>query len=203
MRHVVILLLALLSLAVLHAQEKRGLIVLGMSNEVSDPHWKDAKIGFGLQNIVSEAFYDTGRFAALEDNDEVRKKLRDISQKLWTGEIKSDPGAESDSIAHGIEFLAYGRVYYYGTPQSSASFGVLHSQTTETVIRVEIVLQNRLTGQNLKAKGVGVAKTTANSVVFNYREDRVLFDETTVGKATREAVQDAVTQIMKKFGKIE
>ncbi len=203
MKRGIILILILLSFLSLNCQDQRGLIIFGLANELENENWKDAKIGFGLQAIVSEAFSETGKFINLEEKSEIKEQIKKITQQIWENKTSVNFQEEGKKISPEIEFFAYGRVFYYGTPQTKASFGVFHSETTETIIKVEIVLQNRKTQKKVKAKGTGVAKTTANSVVFTVREDVVVFDETTVGKATQEAVSKAVKKIMKKYRKIK
>jgi hypothetical protein len=99
--------------------------------------------------------------------------------------------------------MAYGRVVSFKTPSQSVSFGPMHSRTKFTEIKVEIVLRDLKSEAEFTAEGKGKAKTTSKSVVFEYREDRdeINFDKTTVGEATKEAVAEAVTKLLKEYNK--
>lgn len=187
------------------AAEDTTLIVLGSFNELKDERWKDERIGFGLRSLITQSFFDAGAFAIVEEKPEIREKLRAVSQGMWVSkEKKYDIEKETqDAKKMGAKYIAYGRVYYFGRPQTKVTIGVLQARVSETVIRIEITLRNTENGKSIKKSGAGTAETAANSVFFEVRDDSVLFDETAVGVATRKAIAEAIADIMKDFKKIQ
>jgi len=184
-------------------QEKHTLIVLGSFNEVRDERWKDERIGFGVSSLISQAFYNTGEFRILEEKEEIREKMRAVSKRMWAMKQKNfDFEKEADdTVIRGSDYIAYGRIYFFGRPQTRVSIGVLRAKVVESIIKLEITLESAETGKTYKGNGTGKAKTTAKSALFTIREGDVLFDETAIGVATREAIGKAVNEIMKKYKK--
>lgn len=187
------------------ASNENTLLVLGSFNELKDERWKDEHIGFGLRSLITQSFFDVGTFTIIEEKPEIREKLQDMSQGMWTSsDKKHDIKKETqDAKLMGAKYIAYGRVYYIGRPQTKVTIGVLQARVSDTVIRIEITLQNIENGKTIKKSGAGTAEIVANSIFFEVRDDSVLFDETAVGVATKKAIGQAVTDIMKDFKKIQ
>ena len=187
------------------ASEQETLLVLGSFNELKNEQWKDARIGFGLKSLIIQSFFDTGAFTIIEEKPEIQEKLSAISQGMWNSDSKKyDIGKEAEEAKiMGAKYIAYGRVYYFGRPQTKLTVGLLQARVSETIIRIEIVLQNVENGKKIKKSGSGKTETTANSILFEVRDDSVLFDETAVGIATRKAISEAVADIIEDFEKIQ
>jgi hypothetical protein len=185
-------------------QEKKSLLVVGVTNAIKDEIWQDRRIGFGLTNVIAESFFDSGLFLLLEEKEEIRESLRTIREKLWmlSEDAVQLQQAADTAIVAGAEVMAYGRVVSMKTPTTRVSMGPFHSRGKTTEIKVEVFLRDLKSNASYSADGTGKAKTKATSVIFEYREDRaeVNFDKTTVGQATKEAVAAAVKKILKDYG---
>lgn len=179
------------------------LAVIGMSNEVANEDWRDARVGLGLRIILAQLFFDQGVFEMVEEKPEVRARLQEISQRVWLlNEKGHDFSPEIAALAQeGPRFVTYGKVFYFGRPRSKASLGPVHLNRNSVVIKVEVTLEDLETGRKLTARGKGVSTTTASSAIFSYREDNVDLDKTNVGNATKEALDVAVRSIMKRYHK--
>lgn len=184
-------------------QNKKTLLVVGVTNELKDERWQDRRIGFGLTSLIAESFFESGLFVLLEEKEEIRSQLTQVREKLW---MLSEEAEQLREAAHtatlaGAEMLAYGRVVSFRTPTTRVSFGPLHSREKSTEIKVEVILRDLKTDTTYSGEGTGKAKTKATSVVFEYREDRdeVNFDKTTVGQATKQAVAAAVKNVLKEY----
>jgi len=181
------------------------LLVIGVVNELEGKDWQDWRIGFGVRTLITQAFFNSGKVTILEEKPEIKAQITEINRRIYLF------GKEDTTITKGIEeakdfgadYIAYGKIIYFGRPQTDVSVGVLHSKTIETIIRIEVTLQNLHTGKSISSKGMGKAETQANAMLFSIREDNVLFDETTVGIATRQAVEDAVDKLIKRMDKIQ
>lgn len=184
-------------------QEKKILVVVGVTNQVKDERWQDRRIGFGLSSLIAEAFFDSGLFVLVEEKEDIRDRLAAVREKLW---MLSEEGlqlreATETAALAGAEMLAYGRVVSFKTPTTRTSIGPLHSREKSTEIKVKVFLRDLQTDTTYSAEGTGKAKTKATSVVFEYREDRdeINFDKTAVGQATKQAVAAAVARVLKAY----
>ncbi len=178
-----------------------SLVVIGLTNEVKDASWRDARVGMGLRNVLAELFFDTGRFVLLEDQPEIQQRLGALAEAAWALEAKKyDFRSEVDSVrtlASG--YVAYGRVFYFGRPRSKVSFGPIHAHSRTVLIRVEVTLEEVKTGERIRERGEGKAKTVAKTAIFSFREQAVELDKTNVGTATRRALREAVEKVMETF----
>lgn len=178
-----------------------SLVVIGLTNEVKDASWRDARVGMGLRNVLAELFFDTGRFVLLEDQPEIQQRLGALAEAAWALEAKKyDFRSEVDSVrtlASG--YVAYGRVFYFGRPRSKVSFGPIHAHSQTVLIRVEVTLEEVKTGERIRERGEGKAKTVAKTAIFSFREQAVELDKTNVGTATRRALHEAVEKVMETF----
>ena len=184
---------------------ENNLVVIGVVNGLSDERWKDYRIGFGVRILIAQVLFNTGKFNTLEDKSEIREKIRELSRGIWESPKKKYKFSKDRETVEsmGVNYIAYGRIFYFGKPQTDVSVGIMHKRVVETVIKIEVTIENIHTGKKISSKGMGKAKTKASSVLFSLREDRVLFDETSIGIATKNAVEDAIEKLMKKFPKIQ
>lgn len=187
------------------SSDKKILLVTGVVNALEDERWQDLRIGFGLRNLIGEAFYETGMFRMLEEKLEIQQKLNTLAQDLW---IRPEREREHLFTAGmdtartlGVQAIAYGEVLYFGVPRSSFSVGVFHANRKISEIQVKLCLKDLRTDRLFCSKAKGKAATTAYATLFEYRKDSVAFDKTTVGMATRKAVVKAVKEIMEDYQK--
>jgi hypothetical protein len=178
--------------------QKPTLAVIGMANQVEDENWRDARVGLGLRNVLAELFFDTGRFSLIEEKPEIRRRLDKFSEGLW----QLGKSADMDRIVERIgilesDFVAYGKVTYFGKPKTKLSFGPMHMQRNAVVIEVLVTLLNLQSGKTYQEEGKGVSRTVVGSTLFQFREDHVELDKTNVGNAVREALEEAVGKITK------
>lgn len=182
---------------------KPALAIIGMSNEVENEDWRDARVGMGLRTILSQLFFDSGYFLMLEEKPEIRQNLNELATGIWALQQSDHDFKQEIHRAGelGADFAVYGRVSYFGTPKTRVSFGPMHVRRNAVVINVEVTLEDLKTGRKIKEKGQGESATTAGSAIFNYREDRIELDKTNVGNATQKALSEAVAKILKEFRK--
>lgn len=175
------------------------LIVVGLANEVEHEAWRDARVGLGLRVMLSQLFFDTGRFALREEKAEMRQRLDELSAALWMGSEREKGLHETlrQRWGDGADYAAYGRVTFFGKPRSRSSVGPMHAQKRSVEIHVEVTLLNLKTGKRIEKKGKGRSATSANSVIFEFRERHLAPDKTNIGNATKAALANAVKKVMK------
>ena len=170
--------------------------VIGVSHELSDKKWQDNRIGLGLKALLTQTLYETGKFRLLETDQSIEGKRSEIAAGLWAGLYKHDDVPQIAQKSPS-EFQAFARVIYFGRPRSGASFGVVHSSTQTTVIRIEVTMFRKGTSERWSAIGEGKSSTTASSVLFTFHQNRADFDQSNIGNAVKAAIEDAVEQLIK------
>jgi curli biogenesis system outer membrane secretion channel CsgG len=167
-------------------------LVLGLSKDFEQEGWEDEAIGWGLGTCLAEALYSTGLFKLVEAKPEVAAEIRAAQARAWaTGAVLAGEAARIAPL-QDARYLAYGRVVAAGAPRSSASLGILHARSRSTLIDVEITIEDVRTRRTLTAPGRGSAVRAAGSAVFDLRGKEVALDKSTIGKATQEAIRNAV-----------
>jgi hypothetical protein len=181
-------------------ETKNKLIVLGLANELKNEAWRDARLAFGLQVLLSQMMYDSGKFVLLDEKDELKEKRRKLTELLWLLERNADEMelTEAEFGKGGATHTLTGRIFYFGKPKTSVSFGGARMNRQGYVVRLELTLKNLSTGKKITAEGEGEAATTATAVLFQFKENSVEFEKTVVGNAVRDALQKAVTELLTK-----
>ena len=202
------MLIVLVSVIMLFAEngknegDKATLTVVGFVNELEDSSWQDARIGMGLQAILSELFYASNEFALVEEKDAIKEEIRKTASLLWaTGDKGKKIKEITEKASRDTRFLAWGRVFYFGRPRDKTSLGPMQITRDAVVIKVEVTLRDQKKKKNYIAVGKGVSATTAASILFTFHEKELQLDKTNVGNATREALEMAVNSLMKKYRK--
>lgn len=168
------------------------LAVMGLTSDVKDEAWRDERVGLGLRSILSQLFHEHGSFLLVEEKEDIRRQLEVLAAASWqtSGEAVPPPDLPETDL------LAYGRILFYGKPQVSLNAGPFHARTDTVIIRLEVTLKDPATGAFRRAEAEGAASVTAGSALFTYREDGLDLSASTVGTATRKALEAAVTAIL-------
>ena len=179
---------------------KPTIAVIGVTNELESEEWRDARVGFGLHNILSQYLMDTDKFILLEEKSEVRDQMSTMREYLWQiGTEDSVANSTRRAIDLGADVVAYAKVIHFGTPQTKISFGPVHRRRQTTEIKIAVTLTDYIRHKTFVGTGKGQSRRKAQSAIFEFRRDVVLFDETSVGKATREAMKKAVEEAVEKY----
>lgn len=186
--------------------EKRSLptlVVIGASKAFDDKGWEDARVGFGIRQLIGETLFDTDRFALVEEKEDVRKHIDDFAKAVWAlgGDVDiARFAAQADSVA--ADRVAWGIVESFSVPQSKLAVGPFHRAKQTTVVKIRVHIKNTRTGKVIDEVGEGKSRRTVKSAMFSFRDKtkggKINFDKTAVGHATREAIKSAVKTLKKK-----
>lgn len=183
---------------------ERNLIVIGVTNEIADSLWRDARIGMGVRSLITQYLFETGQFNILEEKEEIKDKIASLSAGIWTlaeGNYDFSEGMKEARLL-GANHVAYGKVVGFGVSRSNASFGVVHRNTVNVIVKIEVTIENLTSGNSITETGKGNAKTTANSLFFQFNQERAEFDKSGVGKATKDSIEEAVGKLSEKLGSL-
>ena len=167
--------------------------VLGIASAAKDRDWQEGLAGFGIENWVAQALYDTGKYRMLEEKAEVIQALQPRAEATLDGPVDrqlKDLDAMARSL--GADFLALGSVKALFSRSGGISVGPFHSLERDTFIKVELSLYDARTGKIEHKVGQGKVGRSSHSLGADYASGRLPFDPSTVAPATSEAVERAV-----------
>ncbi|MCK9172515.1 MAG: hypothetical protein M0O99_03410 [Desulfuromonas thiophila] len=169
---------------------RKPFIVVQVQNRTGQPGWENHLIAYGIRNIVNDEFYRSGRYVPIEDDPEMLRQIDRFIAATWQNdnvpEDIQEPAVASDTQV---------RVFIDRFKTSrTRSIGLLAAAKTTLQVGVRIELSE--VGQPLRVfEGSGKGVTKSLGVLFEIRQDRVHFNETTVGQATQKAIEDALANL--------
>lgn len=99
-------------------------------------------------------------------------------------------------VENDSDFEMTARVVYLGSPRKSATvLGLFRTQSQTTEVRVIVELKNNKTGKIVTGNGTGTVDKKINARGFQIEED-LPFDRSEIGGALKEAIYNAVSQIL-------
>ena len=163
-------------------------------------------VGSGVADMLTTALVKSGKFVVIE-REEFDKVLAE--QQLGQSGVVTPESAPKVGKALGVELLVIGAVTEFGTSQREVSGGMslLGGGVTRKEARaaVDIRLVNTTTGEVVAAeKEEGSESTTGLSVRYEDIDfnDESSWNDTDIGKATREAVDGCVKLIVDNMEKV-
>ncbi len=171
-----------------NARPRIAVLPLGLSKETSVryPHLADRSVGFGVHNRIESTLEDAGRFVVVE----VRREILDaLVDRQWVGGngAANQANAEAQGKGLGVDYVVYGEVYDF----SSRTTG----KRGETRIELQVKIVNVATHVLASGTGSGTVAEASELVESNERD----FARSTVGKATAQAIAEALTKMLRRF----
>ncbi|MDJ0839924.1 MAG: hypothetical protein QNK37_25630 [Acidobacteriota bacterium] len=160
------------------------------------PEFETNKVGFGLCSRVVESIYETGRFQFLEEKDEVFKRILAIYVRRMTLEQSKQIMANYETP----DYLFYAEVFDFWVTEKSQ----VQASGVKKTVTVEIGIQLRMTevatGAYIPASATGTVQAQ-NTTAWGDTESP--FSQTLVGRASRQAIEKAVEQLIQRWDKKE
>lgn len=168
-----------------YSGKKQVVAVLDLQNlsEFDDP-----RIGRGVSNMLITALVGTGRFTVVERNEEALRRIFEEQQLGLTGAVTPQTAARVGKLL-GARLAVIGEVSEFGIRKTSAFVGVGGTKTITTRVVVDARMVDTETAETASAAtGIGTASTSTSGVALTFEFGTAGFDETTIGMATRKAV---------------
>ncbi len=160
--------------------------------------WHGKGVGDGMADMLATTLVKSGRYRVME-RDKIASLLAE--QNLGTSGVVTQESAAKAGKMLGVELAVIGAVTEFGYKKrgtggllKKAGIGLDVGQYT-AVIGVDMRIVNTTTGEILKAENVRKQKTSTslglstNQLAF---DSEAQFDQSLVGKVTREAIEDIV-----------
>jgi hypothetical protein len=173
----------------------------GINDELYEtyPELKEKKVGLGVANISMEYLENLNRFTFTEDKTELKNRMVKQFQASQSGitEDKLD-GRGKIRLAHYFVTI---ECYDFSVSEDetiSLKDGV--KNTVVTRLGLQVRFTNAETGEIIAASGLGEAKTTRELSLLNDDNlSEVKFNQSTIGTATKKALDIACARILKRM----
>lgn len=170
--------------------------------------WTGQPVGEGMADMLVTELVKSGKYSVIE-----RQELNKImaEQNLGqSGAVTAQTAAEIGKLL-GVELAIFGSVTEFGYAESNTG-GRLKTQgiglgikSTTATIATDVRFVNTTTGEIVLAESVRREKSkkglSVDTKQFNF-DNQNKFDDSIVGKATREAIEDIVVLLNKEAPKI-
>ena len=175
----------------------------GISDEMYEqyPELKEKRVGLGVANITLEYLENLNRFTFTEDKTEIKNRMVKQFQASQSG-ITQDKldGRGKIRLAH---YFVEIECYDYSISEDEeikVKDGV--KETVVTRIGLQVRFTNAETGEIIAASGLGEAKTTREaSLLSDANLSEVKFNQSTIGTATKKALDIACARILSRMVK--
>lgn len=175
----------------------------GISDEIYEqyPELKEKRVGLGVANITLEYLENLNRFTFTEDKTEIKNRMVKQFQASQAG-ISQDKldGRGKIRLAH---YFVEIECYDYSISEDEeirVKDGI--KETVVTRIGLQVRFTNAETGEIIAASGLGEAKTTREaSLLTTENLSEVKFNQSTIGTATKKALDIACARILSRMVK--
>ncbi len=175
-----------------YSGEKLTIAVLDLQNQTE---FDDPRIGRGVANMLVTALVNSDRFTVVERNSEAIQKLLEEQALGLSGVVDAATAAKVGKML-GAKGVVIGEVSEFGIRKTGAFVGVGGKKTITTRVVIDARMVDVETGRIMMASpGIGKSRTSTSGIALTFEFGTSGFDETTIGMATRKAVN----QIVKKF----
>ena len=160
------------------------------------PELRENRVGLGVSNITLSYLEWTDRFIFTEDKEDIKQRM--VKQhKASTKGISSN---EIKVVGNVIlaEYFTYVEIYDYSVSEEEEITKEGIKIVIKTIIGMQVRFVNAETGSILTGSGSGEAVTIKRSNLLEGL-DEVKFNKSTIGIATKKALESASARIVKKM----
>ncbi|MCP4263551.1 MAG: hypothetical protein GY774_39505 [Planctomycetes bacterium] len=172
-------------------------VKLGQLKDVNKGSVRNPRIGFGLNDLLTQSLFDKGKFTLVEAEVRKSKLLKNLVNTYWIERRSHYPEQELPSIAEklGVELLAYGTVSYKSV-EKEVFIGPFSRIEQKLQVAANVCLYKVSTGDLLCRDGRGEAWQKGMAVIYKFSGDHIDFEKSAAGIATKKAVYLAVKRLM-------
>ena len=205
----VVFLSMLLCTAALSAQVKKRVAVFTFEDKSSHSyHWWNGKApGEGMADMLTTDLVKSGKYSVIE-RQQIDQLLQE--QQLGASGVVTPQSAAEIGKMLGVDIAVIGAVTEFGYSKSSTGGRIkgigLGVKNQKATVGIDVRFVNTSTGEILaadnvrKEKSKGGLRVSTPKLRFNNRND---FDNSLVGKVTREAINDIITMLDDQMGSIK
>lgn len=178
-----------------------AILSIGVNEEIlaQYPELGDYRVGLGLSNITVSFMEETFRFDFVETRDEIKDRM----VKQYKASQKGISANEINLVGNIVlaKYFGYIEVYDFSISEDETinlKDGVTNKLVTRLGLQVRLV--DAETGLYMTGSGLGKATTTREVTLLNDENlEEVAFNQSSIGIATRKALNTAVYKIVKRM----
>jgi hypothetical protein len=178
-----------------------AILSIGVSAEVlaQYPELGDYRVGLGLSNITVAFMEETFRFEFVETKDEIKDRM--VSQYKASAKGLLTEKYELKGNIVGAKYFGYIEVYDFSISEDETinlKDGVKNTLVTRLGLQVRLV--DAQSGLYMTGSGLGKSTTTREMTLLNNENlEEVAFNQSSIGTATKKALNTAVYKIVKRM----
>ena len=169
-------------------------IVTQVIDHTANDGWKNHLIAYGIRNLVNNELYDTGKYIPVEDRPEITAQIDNLIAANWGNHADSQVASQAAEMVETVADCQVIVTVRDFKVKRRRSIGLFAAAKTTIKISVDIELHCN-SGVVQKVSGSGDGVTKSMGILFQIREDKVHFNETTVGQATQKAIHHAINKL--------
>ncbi len=189
---------------------KKRIAVAAFEEKVPHRWWvEDWKVGTGMSDMLATALVNTGRFIVVE-----RERLQDVIKEqdlVASGRISKETGAKTGRII-GAQIMVYGAVTEFEAGERGGGFAFGYKGIGIGVggkkahVGIDLKVYDTTTSQVLASKRAVGNASSSGFTLGGYKSGVPFgigsFHKTPIGKACREAIEEAVNFICARMEKV-
>lgn len=178
-----------------------AILSIGVNEEVLKqyPELGDYRVGLGLSNITVAFMEETFRFEFVETKDEIKDRMVNQYKASAKGLLTEKYELKGNIV--GAKYFGYIEVYDFSISEDETvnlKDGVKNTLVTRLGLQVRLV--DAQTGLYMTGSGLGTSTTTREMTLLNDENlEEVAFNQSSIGTATKKALNTAVFKIVKRM----
>ncbi len=159
----------------------------------------DAKVGFGLNQLLAEELYDSGHFRLLEGKAAGKTEVvKDLVESYWVGAREDYTMDDLDRVLTELDvgLLSYAVLSYSRVSRQSMNIGVFNKVQQTLKIDVTACLYGAEIRIPFCRAGRGEAEAGGQGAIYEFAGTLVDFQTNAAGQATKKALSRAVTELV-------
>ena len=178
-----------------------AILSIGVSAEVLTqyPELGDYRVGLGLSNITVAFMEETFRFEFVETKDEIKNRMVNQYKASAKGLLTEKYELKGNIV--GAKYFGYIEIYDFSISEDETinlKDGVKNTLVTRLGLQVRLV--DAQSGLYMTGSGLGKSTTTREMTLLNNENlEEVAFNQSSIGTATKKALNTAVYKIVKRM----
>lgn len=178
-----------------------AILSIGVNEEVlaQYPELGDYRVGLGLSNITVAFMEETFRFEFVETKDEIKNRMVNQYKASAKGLLTEKYELKGNIV--GAKYFGYIEIYDFSISEDETvnlKDGVKNVLVTRLGLQVRLV--DAQSGLYMTGSGLGKSTTTREMTLLNNENlEEVAFNQSSIGTATKKALNTAVYKIVKRM----
>jgi curli biogenesis system outer membrane secretion channel CsgG len=162
------------------------------------PELREKRVGWGVGDRLVDALYETNRFTFVEDKRAVLDRIMQHWAMGQTGAVNAETAPAVGGI-EAPEYLVYADVYDFAVGTAETLVGAASRSTKTTRVGIQVRLVSVVSSEFTPGSGAGEAEAVTGRILWAATAEE--FSQSTVGKATQNAINAAVNTLVRRISK--